>query len=60
MEKHGLEPEDYQGYVDIRRFGTFVHSGYGLGFERAVMYMTGMKNILDVIPYPRTPKNVIF
>ncbi len=60
MEKHGLEPEDYQGYVDIRRFGTFVHSGYGLGFERAVMYMTGMKNIRDVIPYPRTPKNVIF
>lgn len=60
MEQHGLKPEDYEGYLDIRRFGTFEHSGFGLGFERAVMYMTGMKNIRDVIPYPRTPKNVIF
>lgn len=60
MAHHGLEPEDYEGYLDLRKYGTFVHSGYGLGFERAVMYMTGMKNIRDVIPYPRTPKNVIF
>ena len=60
MERHGIIPDDYVGYTDIRRFGTFVHSGYGLGFERAVMYMTGMKNIRDVIPYPRTPKNVFF
>jgi len=60
MEHHNLVPEDYAGYVDLRRFGTFEHSGFGLGFERAVMYMTGMKNIRDVIPYPRTPKNVIF
>ena len=60
MAHHGLEPADYEGYLDLRKYGTFVHSGYGLGFERAVMYMTGMKNIRDVIPYPRTPKNVIF
>jgi asparaginyl-tRNA synthetase len=60
MAAHGLEPETYQGYLDLRRFGTFPHAGFGLGFERAVMYLTGMKNIRDVIPYPRTPNNVIF
>ncbi len=60
MEQHGLDPETYQGYLDLRNFGTFPHSGFGLGFERALMYLTGMKNIRDVIPYPRTPKNVIF
>lgn len=60
MEENGLHPSEYEGYLDIRRFGSFEHSGFGLGFERAVMYMTGMKNIRDVIPYPRTPKNVFF
>lgn len=60
MKEHGLSEEDYEGYLDLRRYGTYVHSGFGLGFERAVMYITGMKNIRDVIPYPRTPKNVIF
>lgn len=60
MQSHGLDPETYQGYLDLRRFGTFPHAGFGLGFERAVMYLTGMKNIRDVIPYPRTPNNVIF
>lgn len=60
MKEHGLNEEDYEGYLDIRRYGTYVHSGFGLGFERAVMYITGMKNIRDVIPYPRTPKNLIF
>lgn len=60
MESHGLDPKTYQGYLDLRNFGTFPHSGFGLGFERALMYLTGMKNIRDVIPYPRTPKNVIF
>jgi asparaginyl-tRNA synthetase len=60
MAHHGLDPETYQGYLDLRRFGTFPHAGFGLGFERAVMYLTGMKNIRDVIPYPRTPNNVIF
>jgi asparaginyl-tRNA synthetase len=60
MAHHGLDPKTYEGYLDLRRFGTFPHAGFGLGFERAVMYLTGMKNIRDVIPYPRTPKNVIF
>ena len=57
MEDNGLKIEDYQNYLDLRRYGTVVHSGYGLGFERAVMYLTGMKNIRDVIPYPRTVKS---
>lgn len=54
MEDNGLKIEEYQNYLDLRKYGTVVHSGYGLGFERAVMYLTGMKNIRDVIPYPRT------
>lgn len=54
IKDNGLEIEQYQNYLDLRRFGSVVHSGYGLGFERAVMYITGMKNIRDVIPYPRT------
>ena len=53
MIENGLKPEEYQNYLDLRRFGTVVHSGYGLGFERAMMYVTGMKNIRDVIAYPR-------
>ena len=53
FEENGLAEEDYQNYLDLRRFGTVVHSGFGLGFERSVMYVTGMKNIRDVIPYPR-------
>ena len=57
---HGLKVEDYQWYLDIRRFGSFPHAGFGLGFERAIMYFTGMKNIRDVIPYPRTPNNILF
>lgn len=57
MEDNGLKIEDYQNYLDLRKYGTVVHSGYGLGFERAVMYLTGMKNIRDVIPYPRTVKS---
>ncbi len=51
---------DYQWYLDLRRFGTVPHAGFGLGFERALMYLTGMKNIRDVIPFPRTPKNAQF
>ena len=53
MEDNDLNPEEYQNYLDLRRFGTVVHSGFGLGFERAMMYVTGMKNIRDVIAYPR-------
>ncbi|MDY3005521.1 asparagine--tRNA ligase [Anaerococcus sp. AGMB00486] len=57
MEDNGLNIDEYQNYLDLRRYGSVVHSGYGLGFERAVMYLTGMKNIRDVIQYPRTVKS---
>ena len=50
----GLKEEDYQFYLDLRRFGTVKHAGFGLGFERCVMYLTGMANIRDVLPFPRT------
>ena len=56
----GMNPEDYEFYLDLRRFGSFPHSGYGLGFERMIMYITGMTNIRDVIPFPRTPNNAEF
>jgi asparaginyl-tRNA synthetase len=60
IEEMGLNKKDYWWYLDLRRFGTVPHSGYGLGFERAVMYLTGMSNIRDVIPFPRTPKSAEF
>ena len=60
MEEVGLKKEDYSFYLDLRRFGSFPHSGYGLGFERMMMYITGMTNIRDVIPFPRTPGNAAF
>lgn len=60
MEELGLRREDYWWYLDLRRFGGVKHAGFGLGFERAVMYLTGMANIRDVIPFPRTPKNAEF
>lgn len=56
----GMKTEDYDFYLDIRKYGSFPHSGYGLGFERILMYITGMTNIRDVIPFPRTPKNADF
>lgn len=55
MTELNMPLTEYEWYIQTRRFGTFVHSGFGLGFERAIMYLTGMKNIRDVIPYPRTP-----
>ena len=54
MAELGLNEEDYKFYLDTRRYGTNKHAGYGLGFERAIMYLTGMSNIRDVIPFPRT------
>ena len=56
----GLDPEHYSWYLDTRRFGTAPHAGFGLGFERLIMYVTGMENIRDVIPFPRTPRNCDF
>ena len=57
MEELGLNKEDYQFYLDLRRYGSARHAGFGLGFERCVMYITGMGNIRDVIPFPRTVNN---
>ena len=60
MRQVGLHPEDYTFYTDLRKYGSFPHAGYGLGFERMLMYVTGMNNIRDVIPFPRTPNNALF
>ncbi|HEY4532785.1 MAG TPA: asparagine--tRNA ligase [Fusobacterium sp.] len=60
MKELGMNEEDYSFYLDLRKYGSFPHSGYGLGFERMIMYLTGMANIRDVIPFPRTPNNIEF
>jgi asparaginyl-tRNA synthetase len=60
MEEQGLAPETYWWYLELRRYGTVPHSGFGLGLERVVQFITGMANIRDVIPFPRTPRNVEF
>lgn len=57
MNELGLNPEDYGFYLDLRKYGSARHAGFGLGFERCVMYLTGMSNIRDVIPFPRTVNN---
>ena len=57
MKELGLKKEDYDFYLDLRKYGTARHAGYGLGFERCVMYLTGMSNIRDVLPFPRTVGN---
>jgi asparaginyl-tRNA synthetase len=57
---HGMTEEAYWWYLDLRRFGGVEHAGFGMGFERMMMYLTGMKNIRDVIPFPRTPGNAEF
>lgn len=57
MDELGLKKEDYQFYLDLRKYGTARHAGFGLGFERCVMYLTGMSNIRDVVPFPRTVGN---
>jgi asparaginyl-tRNA synthetase len=56
----GMEPEDYSWYLDLRRFGSTPHGGFGLGFERMLMWLTGMKNIRDVLPFPRTPGSAAY
>ena len=56
----GMNPEQYKYYLDLRRYGSCKHAGYGLGFERLVMYLTGVGNIRDVIPHPRTVGNAEF
>jgi len=60
MDESGLSKKDYWWYLDSRRFGTVPHSGFGLGFERLIMLVTGIKNIRDVIPFPRTPGSIEF
>jgi len=60
LDQMGLPKEDYWWYRDLRRYGTVPHSGFGLGFERAVLYATGMQNIRDVIPFPRVPNSAEF
>jgi asparaginyl-tRNA synthetase len=60
MKFHKLKPEDYWWYVDLRRYGTVPHAGFGLGFERLLMFLTGVSNIRDVIPFARTPGNAEF
>jgi asparaginyl-tRNA synthetase len=60
MAEQHLKAEDYWWYLDLRRFGTVPHAGFGLGLERAVQFITGMGNIRDVIPFPRTPGSAEF
>ena len=60
IREHGLPPEAYGWYLDLRRFGSAPHAGFGLGLERLLLYVTGMKNIRDVIPYHRTPGHAEF
>ena len=60
IKEMGLKEEDYWWYLDLRKYGSVPHSGFGLGFDRMLMYITGMTNIRDVIPFPRTTKNLEF
>ena len=60
LDEVGLPKEQYDWYRDLRRYGTVPHAGFGLGFERTIIYATGMENIRDVIPFPRTPGNAEF
>ncbi|MDP8175115.1 asparagine--tRNA ligase [Phocoenobacter skyensis] len=60
MAEMGLNPEDYWWYRDLRKYGSVPHSGFGLGFERLIVYVTGLQNIRDVIPFPRAPRNANF
>ena len=58
IKELGMKPEDYDWYLNLRKYGGVTHSGFGLGFERMIMYLTGIGNIRDVIPFPRTVGNL--
>ena len=60
IEEFGLNIKDYEWYLDTRKYGTVPHGGFGLGFERFLMYITGIANIRDVLPFPRTTGNAMF
>ena len=60
VKELGVEEESIEWYVNLRRYGGCIHSGFGMGFERLIMYLTGIENIRDVIPYPRTPGSCEF
>jgi len=60
IDELGMSRRNLEWYIDTRRYGTVPHSGFGLGFERLLLFVTGMSNIRDVIPFPRTPKNAEF
>jgi asparaginyl-tRNA synthetase len=60
LAQHHLSEKDYWWYLDLRRYGTVPHAGFGLGFERMLMFVTGVGNIRDVIPFARTPKSADF
>ena len=60
MKETGLNPDDYWWYLELRRFGSVPHSGFGLGLERLIQFITGLPNIREVIPFPRTPGNAGF
>jgi len=60
IEKMGMNKEEYEWYMNLRKYGSTVHSGFGMGFERLIMYMTGMDNIRDVVAFPRTPGNCLY
>ena len=55
-----MKMDGYEWYLETRKFGSCPHAGFGLGFERLILFVTGMQNIRDVIPFPRTPKNAAF
>ena len=60
IKELGLDEKNYSWYLDLRKYGSCTHSGFGLGFERAILYATGMQNIRDVIPYPRYVRSAEF
>ena len=60
IQELGMDPKDYWWYCDLRRYGSCRHAGFGLGFERLVMYLTGVSNIRDTLPHPRTVGNAEF